>query len=102
MTEPEQQAPAVLVENMLLLRKDDFDDLLDRAAERGAERCLAHLGLENGHAAKDIHELRDLLEAWRDARRTAWQTAVKVVTTGILAALLIGAAIKLKLLGGAP
>ncbi len=102
MTEPEQQAPTALVENMLLLRKEDFDDLLDRAAERGAERCLAHLGLENGHAAKDIHELRDLLEAWRDARRTAWQTTVKVVTTGILAALLIGAAIKLKLMGGAP
>jgi hypothetical protein len=101
MTEPEQQAPAVLVENMLLLRKEDFDDLLDRAAERGAERCLAHLGLENGSAAKDIRELRDLLEAWRDARRTAWQTAVKVITTGILAALLVGAAIKLKLMGGA-
>ena len=89
-------------EDTLLLRREDFEDLLDRAAERGAERCLAHLGLENGHAAKDIHELRDLLEAWRDARRTAWQTTVKVVTTGILAALLVGAAIKLKLLGGAP
>ena len=98
----EEHQPATLVENMLPLRREDFEDLLDRAAERGAERCLAHLGLENGHAAKDIHELRDLLEAWRDARRTAWQTAVKVVTTGILAALLVGAAIKLKLLGGAP
>lgn len=79
-------------EDTLLLRREDFEDLLDRAAERGAERCLAHLGLENGHAAKDIRELRDLLEAWRDARRTAWQTAVKVITTGILAALLVGAA----------
>ena len=88
-------------EDTLLLRREDFEDLLDRAAERGAERCLAHLGLENGHAAKDIRELRDLLEAWRDARRTAWQTAVKVVTTGVLAALLVGAAIKLKLMGGA-
>src|SRR6218665_1612323 len=58
------------------------------------------LGLENGHAAHDIRELRDLLEAWRDARRPAWQTAVKVATTGILAALLVGAAIKLKLMGG--
>jgi hypothetical protein len=86
---------------MLLCASEDFDELLDRAAERGAERCLAHLGLENGHAAKDIRELRDLLEAWRDARRTAWQTTVKVVTTGILAALLVGAAIKLKLMGGA-
>jgi hypothetical protein len=99
MTEPEQQQPAHL-ENMLLLRREDFDELLDRAAERGAERCLAHLGLENGSAAKDIRELRDLLEAWRDARRTAWQTTIKVVTTGILAALLVGAAIKLKLMGG--
>ena len=88
-------------EDTLLLRREDFEDLLDRAAERGAERCLAHLGLENGHAAKDIRELRDLLQAWRDARRTAWQTAVKVITTGILAALLVGAAIKLKLMGGA-
>ena len=87
-------------EDTLLLRREDFEDLLDRAAERGVERCLAHLGLENGHAAKDIRELRDLLEAWRDARRTAWQTAVKVITTGILAALLVGAAIKLKLMGG--
>jgi len=84
----------------ITLRPEDLDDLLTRAAERGAERCLAHLGLENGHAARDIRELRDLLEAWRDARRTAWQTTIKVVTTGILAALLVGAAIKLKLMGG--
>ena len=98
MTDPEKNA---LIENMLLFRKEDFDDLLDRAAERGAERVLAHLGLENGHAARDIRELRGLIEAWRDARRTAWQTAVKVTTTGILAALLVGAAIKLKLVGGA-
>ncbi len=89
-------------EDTLLLRREDFEDLLDRAAERGAERCLAHLGLENGSAARDIRELRDLLEAWRDARRTVWRTVIKVATTGLLAALLVGAAIKLKLTGGAP
>ena len=53
MTEPEQQQPA-LVENMLLMRREDFEELLDHAAERGAVRCLAQLGLENGHAARDI------------------------------------------------
>lgn len=99
MNEPDSKP--VLVENMLLLRKEDFDELLAHAAERGAERVLSHLGLENGHAARDIRELRDLLEAWREARHTAWQTFVKVLTTGILAALLVGAAIKLKLMGGA-
>ncbi len=84
----------------ITLRPDDLDDLLTRAAERGAERCLAHLGLENGHAARDIRELRDLLEAWREARHTAWQTIIKVATTGLLAVILVGAAIKLKLMGG--
>ena len=82
------------------LRMEDFDDLLEQAAERGAERCLAHLGLENGHAARDIRELRDLLDAWRDARHTVWQTAIKVITTGLLAALIVGIAMKLKLIGG--
>ncbi|HOA94767.1 MAG TPA: DUF6127 family protein [Quisquiliibacterium sp.] len=96
MTDPIPTDPPALVENMLLLRREDFDDLLDRAAER----ALAHLGLESSHAARDIYELRDLLEAWRDARKTAWQTTIKVTTTGILAILLIGAAIKLKLMGG--
>lgn len=84
----------------ITLRPEDLDDLLTRAAERGAERCLAHLGLENGHAARDIRELRDLLEAWREARHTAWQTIIKVATTGLLAVILVGAAIKLKFMGG--
>ena len=95
----DSELPAV-AENLVLMRREDFDDLLDGAAERGAERVLAHLGLENGHAARDIRELRDLLEAWRDARHTAWQTVIKVATTGILATLLVGAAIKLKVMGG--
>ena len=53
MTEPEKQQPAP-VENILLLRREDFDELLTHAAERGAERVLTHLGLENGHAARGL------------------------------------------------
>ena len=73
MTEADKPA---LVENMLLLRKEDFDELLDRAAERGAERCLAHLGLENGSAAQDIRDLRDLLDALRDIGRASCRERV--------------------------
>ena len=72
-------------DGLISIRPEDLDDLLTRAAERGAERCLAHLGLENGHAAADIRDLRSLIESWRQASQTAWQPTVKVVTTGILA-----------------
>jgi sirohydrochlorin ferrochelatase len=103
---PPVNPPSATDERMVHLPRDDFDALLDRAAElgaqRGAERVLAHLGLENGHAARDVRELRDLLSAWRDARKTAWQTFIKVLTTGLLAALLVGVGIKLKLFGAAP
>jgi hypothetical protein len=86
--------------NLLNLRPEDLDELLTRAGERGAQRALASLGLENGRAAGDIRDLRGLIDAWREARRTAWQTTVKVLTTGVLAALLVGVAIKLRLMGG--
>ena len=86
--------------DVLNLRPEDLDELLIRAAEKGAERALAALGLENGHAAKDIRDLRGLIEAWRQARQTAWQTLSKLLTTGILVALIVGASIKLKLYGG--
>ena len=48
---------------------------------------------------RDIRDLRSLIDAWRQARLTAWQTAIKVLTTALLATLLVGAAIKLKLMG---
>jgi hypothetical protein len=82
-----------------MMRKEHLDDLLDRAAERGAHRVLAQLGLENGHAARDIGELRNLLDSWRDARKTVRRTVIKVVTTGILSVLIVGVAIKLRLMG---
>ena len=85
---------------VLNLRLEDLDELLVRAAEKGAERALSALGLENGHAAKDIRDLRGLIEAWRQARHTAWQTFIKLLTTGVLVALIVGASIKLKLYGG--
>lgn len=82
------------------LTRVELEALLQQAAERGARQLLDQLGLRNGHAAQDIRELRDLLEAWRDARKTVWRTAVRVMTTGVLVALLLGTAIKLKLIGG--
>ena len=86
-------------QQMLTIDIRDLEELLTQAAKCGAERALAQLGLENGSAARDIRDLRSLIDAWRQARLTAWQTAIKVLTTALLAMLLVGAAIKLKLMG---
>jgi hypothetical protein len=43
-----------------------------------------------------------LLDCVRLVRRTAMQTAVRMITTGVMLALLAGIAIKLKIFGSGP
>lgn len=93
-------SPPTLQDGMVVMPRDEFEELLARAAERGARRALADVGLDGEDAAHDIRELRGLLEAFNAAKHTAWQTVVKMVTTGFLLALVAGALIKLKVFGG--
>ena len=85
---------------MVTLPQEEFEAMLERAAERGALHALHEVGLDGEDAARDIRALRNLLDAWREARMTAWRTVVKTVTTGLLLALVTGAAIKFKVFGG--
>jgi hypothetical protein len=80
----------------------EFEELLARAAEEGAKRALADAGLDGKEAALDIRDLRALLDAIRFVRRTAVQSAVHLITTGVILALLAGIALKLKIFGSAP
>jgi len=84
----------------VVMPEEEFEQLLELAAERGAKRALANVGLVDEDAASDIRDLRSLLGAVRIARRTAWQTVVRLITTGLVLALIAGIAIKLKLFGG--
>ena len=77
----------------------EFEALMARAAEEGAKRALADVGLDGQEAAFDIRDLRSLLASIRFVRRTAVQTAVRIITTGVILALLAGIAVKLKVFG---
>ena len=66
------------------LSPDELEDMLDRAARRGAKEALRSIGLLDDDAQKDITEMRSLLEAWRDTRRSIWSTVTKLVTVGVL------------------
>ena len=71
------------------------EDMLAEAAERGAERVLARMGLDDPDAQGDLSELRQLLQAWRDAKASAWKAAIEWVVRGVLALLLLGIAFRL-------
>jgi hypothetical protein len=69
--------------------------LAQQAGEAGANRALERLGLADEDAHTDIRELRDLLAAWRDAKRSAWKATVDWAVRGCLALLLVGLALRL-------
>lgn len=73
--------------------------LIEEASEAGAVRALSQLGLDDGKAAKDMAELRELLSAWRDAKASARKAVIGWLVRGCLALLLIGIAVKLGLYG---
>jgi len=82
----------------------ELQGLLEQASETGARRALAQLGLDDASAAKDMGELRELLSAWRDAKRSARKAAIGWAAIGwvvrmVLAMLLIGIAFRLGLPG---
>jgi hypothetical protein len=81
---------------MIDMRSAEFQEMLENAAKAGAAEALRELGLHDENAAEDVRALRGLLDAWRDARRTAWQTAIKIITTGALVAMTVGVTLHLK------
>lgn len=72
--------------------------LIEEASEVGAERALAALGLKDEHARRDMDELRELLRAWRDAKRSAWNAVVSWAVRIALALLVAGIAVKVGVL----
>ena len=66
------------------LTPEEIETILDNAARRGAKEALRSIGLLDDDAARDIIEMRSLLEAWRDTRKSVWSTVVKVTTVALL------------------
>ncbi|MFM2271092.1 MAG: hypothetical protein RL702_157, partial [Pseudomonadota bacterium] len=69
--------------------------IVEEASELGAERVLARMGLDDPDAHSDLSELRELLQAWRDAKTAAWKAVLAWVVRGALALVLMGMAWKL-------
>lgn len=73
--------------------------LIEEASELGAGRALERLGLSDRRAQEDVRELRELLRAWRDAKKAARGAVVGWVVRIGLALVLLGIAVKTGLVG---
>ena len=71
--------------------------LVEEACEMGAERALDALGLKDQRARRDMDELRELLQAWRDAKKAAWKETWSWAVRIVLALLVLGMSVKLGL-----
>ena len=66
------------------ITNEELEAMLDRAARKGAKQALASIGLLDDSAQRDFTEMRSLLEAWRDTRKSIWNTVTKVITVSML------------------
>ncbi len=73
--------------------------IVEEASELGADRVLRRMGLDDADAHEDLSELRQLLAAWRDAKRDAWRAVIGWIVTGLMALLLVGIAVRIGQIG---
>ena len=71
--------------------------LVEEACEVGAARALRTLGLMDEKAGTDIVELRQLVQGWRDAKKSALSAAIAWIMRTFVALFLLGLAFKLGL-----
>lgn len=71
--------------------------LVEESSQAGARRALGALGLADERARRDMDELRELLAAWRDAKRSVWKAVVGWFARLALAMTLVGLAVRFRL-----
>lgn len=82
------------------LTKEALDDVIEAAAERGARKALAGVGLHDERAVDDVRQLRDLLKMYRVVRNSALAALGKAMMYALIGAAALWLGIKYKIGGG--
>ena len=96
--------PAAMLTALIAQAQGNGSDLVtlraivEEASELGASRALRTLGLLDDKAGPDIIELRQLIQGWRDAKKSALSAALAWAVRTIVALFLFGLAFKLGLI----
>ena len=85
-----------------ILNKGELEHLLEQASRQGAKMALHDLGLHDENAPTDIRDLRELLKAFRIAKKDSFRIFIKCLVIGLMTVItagfisIIGDHIKLK------
>lgn len=72
------------------LTRSELEDLLERAAQKGAQASLQMIGLGDTAAGDDIRDLRGFMDTYRMTKRTAWKNMVRRFTDLVFLAAISG------------
>ena len=73
-----------------IITKCELELLLEQASKEGAKQALTELGLHDENAPTDIRDLRELLRAFRIAKKDAFRISVKWIVVGIMTLITAG------------
>jgi len=82
----------------VVLKPEDFKDMLREAAEEGATKALANIGLGDEKAVHDFHEIRSLLDSFRTVKKSMLSALGSMLVKGLVVAVGIATAFKMGLL----
>lgn len=71
-------------EGEFIITKCELELLLEQASKQGAKMALAELGLHDENAPTDIKDLRELLKAFRIAKKDSFRLFIKWVVIGFM------------------
>lgn len=72
--------------------------LVEEASEVGAQRALELVGLRDANAGSDMVQLRQLMQGWRDVKKSAVNAVISWVVRTLVAGLLLWTGFKLGLI----
>jgi len=66
----------------IILTETELEALLIRASKQGSKAALHEIGLNDDHAHIDIRDLRELMRAFRMAKKDSFRVFVKLLASG--------------------
>lgn len=68
----------------LIIEAGDLRAMLEKAAEDGAKKALAAVGLHDEDAADDVRDLRQVMADWRAVKRGVFTSVANAIVLGLM------------------